>query len=279
MKLNEIHIRDPFILTDGGKYYMYGSTGTNKFYVFISSDLIEWSEPKPCFEPLENFWGKYNFWAPEVHFYKGRYYMFASFKADGVHRGTQILVSQHPQGPFSPHSDKAVTPAEWECLDGTLYISPDGSPYMVFCHEWTQVGDGEICAVRLSEDLKRAVSEPKLLFKASSLPGVVDIVNEHRRGKVTDGPYFYNTADGKIILIWSTFNKNGYVQAQAISNDIFGKWDHTAPLILDSNGGHGMIFKTLDGKEKLILHRPNIPPNERPIMFDIKYNGEYLEIN
>ena len=66
MKLNEIHIRDPFILTDGGKYYMYGSTGTNKFYVFISSDLIEWSEPKPCFEPSENFWGKYNFWAPEA---------------------------------------------------------------------------------------------------------------------------------------------------------------------------------------------------------------------
>ena len=279
MKLNEIHIRDPFVLTAGGQYYMYGSTGTNKFYVLKSPDLNEWSGPEPCFEPAENFWGKYDFWAPEVHFYKGKYYMLASFKADGVHRGTQILVSQRPEGPFSPNSDKAVTPADWECLDGTLYISPDGDPYMVFCHEWTQVGDGEVCAVKLSQDLKHPLSEPRLLFKASSLPGAADINGDGGiRGKVTDGPYLYNAADGKLIMIWSTFNKNGYVQAQAISRGLFGEWDHSAPLILDSDGGHGMIFKTSDGREKLILHRPNLPPEERPVIFDIRYNGEYLEI-
>lgn len=38
-------------------------------------------------------------------------------------------------GPFVPHGGKELTPEEWECLDGTLYVSPDGKPYLVFCHE------------------------------------------------------------------------------------------------------------------------------------------------
>ena len=52
--------------------------------------------------------------------------MFASFKAAGVCRGTQILVADHPKGPFVPHSDGPVTPRDWECLDGTLYVDPGG---------------------------------------------------------------------------------------------------------------------------------------------------------
>ena len=49
MRLDEIHIRDPFILTDGGKYYMYGTgkhTGGLGFDVYTSDDLVSWSEPR-----------------------------------------------------------------------------------------------------------------------------------------------------------------------------------------------------------------------------------------
>ena len=53
-------------------------------------------------------------------------------------------------------------------IDGTLYISKVGTPYMVFCHEWKQIHDGTVCAVELSPDLKKSVGEPRELFKASS---------------------------------------------------------------------------------------------------------------
>ena len=56
MKLNEINIRDPFVLPVGGKYYMYGTRGSKifgyaiGFDVFVSEDLENWSEPhSPCF--------------------------------------------------------------------------------------------------------------------------------------------------------------------------------------------------------------------------------------
>ena len=62
--------------------------------------------------------------------------------------------------PFVPLSDGPVTPADWECLDGTLYVAANGTPYLVFCHEWLQVKDGEMCAMPLTPDLTAAAGEP-----------------------------------------------------------------------------------------------------------------------
>ena len=175
MKLYDIHIRDPFILAEDGKYYLYGTRGADTwgdgtgFDVYISEDLENFSDPIECFTPPADFWSSRNFWAPEVHRYEGNYYMLASFISNTRKRGTQILISESPLGPFRPHSDGPVTPAAWNCLDGTLYIE-NGEPYMIYCREWNQP-DGEIIgemhAIKLSHDLKKAIGEPIFLFKAS----------------------------------------------------------------------------------------------------------------
>ena len=155
MKHSEINIRDPFVLVSEDKYYLYGTRGATcwgeatGFDVYVSRDLENWDGPFVCFENDGTFWADRNYWAPEVHAYKGAYYMFASFKNASVRRGTAILRADSPMGPFKPHSDGCITPKDWECLDGTLYVSRDGRPYMVFCHEWVQIGDGEIWAIML----------------------------------------------------------------------------------------------------------------------------------
>ena len=140
MTFSEINIRDPFILLYKDKYYMYGSrVGVQKgFDVYISDDLINWSDAVSVFENYDEFWGDDQFWAPEVYLYNGTFYMFASFKDNKNHRGTAILKSKTPDGKFTEHSKGAVTPKDWSCLDGTLYVE-DNVPYMFFCHEWTQV--------------------------------------------------------------------------------------------------------------------------------------------
>ena len=80
--------------------------------------------------------------------------MFASFIGKGYNRGTAVLKSERPEGPFLPHSEGAVTPRTG-CLDGTLYIDENKQPWIVFCHEWVQIIDGAVCAARLSDDLKK----------------------------------------------------------------------------------------------------------------------------
>ncbi len=271
MERRDIHIRDPFVLVHGGKYYLYGTRGATAwgdadgFDVFVSDDLIAFDGPIECFHNDGSFWAARHYWAPEVHEYKGAFYMFASFKGENMCRGTAILKADSPLGPFRPHSDKCVTPPDWECLDGTLYIDKAGKPWIVFCHEWLQVIDGEIHAMPLTEDLRAAAGEPILLWKASDAPWVVTETNSTTTGYVTDGPFLYRTAAGELLCLWASFSEKGYTQGLAKSDngEITGRFVQLPPIDM-ADAGHGMLFRTLEGELVLTLHSPNVHPGERP---------------
>ena len=271
LKRQEIRIRDPFILTDkkNGCYYMYGTTaldpGTlaakNTFSVYKTYDLENFEEPKVIFNGSDiNFWADRDFWAPEVHFYNGKYYLFGSCKANGKCRATQIFVCDTPDGTFKPLTDKPITPDGWECLDGTFFVE-NGVPYTVFSHEWLQVKDGEIWAMPLTDDLTAPAGEPKLLFKASDNPDVSELGGVAPGNYVTDGPFLYRE-DGKLKMIWSSFYKNRYLVLEAESDSLLGKWTHKGSKY-DFDGGHAMIFYTLNGKRMISLHAPNSANDER----------------
>ncbi len=280
MKLSEINIRDPFVLLHGGTYYLYGTRGAtcwgeaDGFDVYTSDDLENWSAPIECFHNDGSFWADRNYWAPEVHAWKGAFYMFASFKREDVCRGTAILRAETPLGPFVPHSDGSVTPANWECLDGTFYVDKAGMPWMVFCHEWVQAIDGEIWAMRLTEDLTTYAGPPRLLFTASEAEWIVP--GRAVQGKpsfVTDGPFLWRTADGTLLMLWAAFSKEGYTQGLAVSadGDITGEFRQVEPLFR-KDGGHGMIFRAKDGQLMLALHSPNKHLEERPVFFKVEEN-------
>ncbi len=90
-------------------------------------------------------------------------------------------------GPFVPFSNKPHTPSDWSVLDGTLYVE-DGVPYMVFCHEWTQIVDGTMELVQLSDNLSETTGKVARLFRASETGWVRTVRNN---GYVTDGPFFH----------------------------------------------------------------------------------------
>lgn len=284
MKRTDINIRDPFVLVHDGMYYLYGTRGAtcwglaDGFDVYVSTDLENWEGPHVCFHNDGSFWADRNYWAPEVHFYRGAFYMLASFKREDVHRGTAILRAETPLGPFVPHSHGCVTPGDWECLDGTLYISQAGKPYMVFCHEWLQAGDGEILALPLTDDLRAAAGEPRLLFRASQAPWVQTITHSSgKTGWVTDGPFLWRTADGTLLCLWASFSQGGYTQGVAVSGngEIDGHFTQVEPLFMD-DGGHGMVFRALDGQLYLTLHSPNLTPHERPCFHPLRDTGSRL---
>lgn len=284
MKRTDIHIRDPFVLVHDGRYYLYGTRGAtcwgaaDGFDVYVSEDLENWSGPHECFHNDGTFWADQNYWAPEVHAWQGSFYMFASFKSNTVHRGTAILKADSPMGPFRPHSDGPVTPSDWECLDGTLYVSREGKPYMVFCHEWLQVGDGEIWAMPLTEDLSASCGEKKLLFRASEAPWGKAITHSTGvTGHVTDGPFFWRTTDGTLLCLWASFSEHGYTEGVAVSSngEIDGVFTQAEPLFMQ-DGGHAMVFRALDGQLYMPLHSPNETPFERPFFHRLEDVGSRL---
>jgi len=281
MKCSDINIRDPFILFENGTYYLYGTRAvdfgqkTGGFDVYESKDLVTWSDPIPCFDSAANGYNRHVNWAPEVHLYQGSYYMFATFTAESGLRGTYILKANDPHGPFTPWSDGPVTPREWECLDGTFYVGKDGTPYMVFCHEHTQIIDGTIEYMPLTPDLRAAAGKPATIFCGSSMP----LAGKKPEGEhyVTDGPFLYRTKNGTLLLLWSTCLSTGYAECVARSDngEIDGRFEHLPPLVTD-DGGHGMLFQK-DGTLLLTFHSPNQTLYERPHFRALTDCGDHLE--
>ena len=284
MKNNDINIRDPFVLYENGKYYMYVTRANNfgkntgGFDVYVSEDLENWSEPIECFDSEKHNLNYHVNWAPEVHKYKNSYYMFATFTRESNSlRGTFILKADSPLGPFVPHSNGAATPEDWECLDGTLYINRDGKPYIVFCHEHTQIIDGTICYAPLSDDLKERTGEAVTLFKASE-PYWADKSKDENEHRITDGPFMYRTKTDELLMLWSTFIKGKYAEClvRFNSGEIGTAFTHLEPLI-DDDGGHGMIFVD-ENNLYLTFHSPNKSGFEKPRFVEIEDVGYTVSV-
>ncbi len=293
--LSAIQLRDPFILPDpaAGLYRLYGTSALggpmeapDGFVVRTSPDLRQWSAPRPVLGRSAGPAGADFFWAPEVHRYRGRWYLIASY---GVGMNvvkprahySAIHVADTPDGPFAPHSDGSVTPLGWFCIHGTLHVDQADRPWVVFVREWTQVVNGEIHAMPLSPDLRRPAGEPRLLFRASSAPWSLVQKSDFGEGyRVTDGPWLHRTAAGTLLLLWSTFGRGGYVTgiARSLSGDILGPWEQEpAPLYAD-DGGHPMLFRDLNDRLVLALHAPNIPLRERVRLLPIKESADTLRL-
>jgi GH43 family beta-xylosidase len=300
LSLSGIRVRDPFILTDkeSQTYYLYAQGGNRVLNddadlgveVYQSRDLVHWSKPKKVFDrPKTGFWGKPAIWAPEVHRFDGVYYMFASFNGRGG-RGTQILRAEKPDGPFIVNGEFANTLPEQRALDGTPWIDEDGTHWMVYCHEWSQIKDGGVLANRMTKDWSSRIGEPVTLFHASQAPWVHPYPRHDTY--VTDGTFLHRMKNGKLVMIWSSFvstkGKKGYSIGQAVSESgtVAGPGRHVKKPLFGGkgeDGGHAMIFRDLQGNLLLVFHQPNIDPEdikpERPQIFRLKEIGNKLVID
>lgn len=267
MKLSDIVIRDPFIFADEtkGEYYLYASSPRELgkgFCAYKSVDLEYWTGPFVVFD-AKDFWAKDNYWAPEVHFYKGRYYLFGTFGTNDTARTSQILVSDSPLGPFTVLSG-ALAPVDWYALDATLYVSK-GVPYAIFSHEWVQTSNGEMCFVRLSDDLSKAVGQPKVMFTAAQTGWAKSPIWNPCSNPVyiVDAPFAYSI-DGVEFMLWSSWSDSTENAAYSIGavypegEDLLcGKYRHELLTLPKNDCGHAMVFKDFKGNYRICYHENN----------------------
>jgi hypothetical protein len=319
LKFENIRLHDPWILADqpSHTYYLYTSSGAgiNKDHrsgvvTYKSADLKTWSGPYPVFEVPDGSWASPTdgVWAPEVHPYHGRYYLFATmnnyatplstdssqprnpsqrtriqitYNGVGPHpRGTQVFVSNSPAGPFRTIRDKPIPPSDYMTLDGTFYVE-DGIPYMVYAHEWTQLVDGSMEAIQMKPDLSESVGKPFYLFKASDAPWLDDRhdTDNAPRNYVTDGPELYRTKTHKLLMLWSSYRRGLYVEtlAHSVSGKLNGPWKQDDVLVGDDSG-HGMLFRTFDGRLMLIVHHPFDPKLSRGRLYEVEDTGNSIRL-
>ncbi|MGE4286611.1 MAG: glycoside hydrolase family 43 protein [Phycisphaerae bacterium] len=305
-RLEEFRAHDPFILADEASqtYYLYTSVasgaierGNSGVVAYKSKDLDLWEGPQVVFSVPKDGWANpaHGAWAPEVHKYNGKYYLFVTLhnrdktisetgpSLQRTHmRGTQIFVCDEPTGPFKPLANHPATPEELMTLDGTLFIE-DGKPWIVYCHEWIQTLNGTFEALRLNDELSATLGEPLLLFRASDAPWITPWnakPGDKPREFVSDGCFFYRTKTGRLLMLWSSWQENGkYAEAVAysLSGRLIGPWRQSEPLLTDDSG-HGMVFKAFDGRLMLVVHRPTMSPLSRARVHELEDTGDRLRI-
>jgi beta-xylosidase len=299
MTLEHMRLHDPFIVADkpSRTYYLFTSnipevTGEKRAgtMVYTSRDLKAWTKPKLVFTAPEGMWGTEGAWAPEVHKWRGKWYLLTTFHNESLklpeqgkrkpyRRGTILAVADRIDGPYRVvRKGEPIVPASQMTLDGHLYVEK-GRPWLVYAHEWLQTSDGTIEAIPLDRNLA-AAGPAKLLFRASEAPwakgqkqgGPDDLVY------VTDGPWLHRTQGGALVMLWSSYGADGYNQAVARSRSgkLEGPWEQLPPLVGKSSG-HGMLFRGFDGRLVMVLHSP-FGAKARGKLYEMDDSGRNLTI-
>lgn len=272
---DSIWMSDPCILADSitNTYYMTGTGGM----LYTSKDLNTWTGPYRVAITDPHSWmgSRPAIWAAELHKYNDKYYYFATFtnekiKIDTIHgnviprRASHVLVADHPYGPFVPMQDSIYLKPSQPTLDGTFWTDLDGKPYMVYCGEWLQNWNGTIEKIQLKDDLSGSVGESRVLFRASDSPWSREKIPFNERtgtdsvqwNKVTDGPWLFRTATGRLGMMWTSWVYDVYTQGVAYSESgtLDGPWFQEPEPITPPNFGHGMLFRTFSGEWLMSVH-------------------------
>jgi hypothetical protein len=134
---------DPFVLRQQGKYFLFGTTKTERgFEFYVSSNLVQWRRGGWAWEKSNDSWATGLLWAPEVFHYRNRFFLIYSGQLRGAPRWQMRLalaVADQPQGPYrdlhAPWFDLGES-----TIDGHVFIDDDGKPYLYFSRNGAKDG-------------------------------------------------------------------------------------------------------------------------------------------
>jgi beta-xylosidase len=197
----------------------------------------------------EDVWSDRWFWAPEVYFVKGKFYMY--YSAD---EHICVATSDSPLGPFIQEIQKPMIESE-KCIDNSLYIDDDGKPYLFF----DRFNDGlNIWVAELEADLLNI--KPETMHKCIN----VSQAWEKIWPRVNEGSFVVKH-NGIYYMTYSanSYESQSYGVGVATASNIAGPWTkYENNPILQKPGslvgvGHSAIFTDKDGKLRIVFHAHN----------------------
>jgi beta-xylosidase len=160
---------DPFLYAHENKYYLTGTGAADRgFSYYVSDDLVNWEYKGFLWEKKEGSWANGAFWAPEVSFYNGKFYLTYtgySEKLNGLRLA--IAVSDNPGGPFTDLY-APLFDGGFGAIDGHLFVEK-GQPYLYFSKNGEENGYsyGILYGIKLANNLSASVQDTVRLMEAS----------------------------------------------------------------------------------------------------------------
>jgi GH43 family beta-xylosidase len=265
---------DPFVLQHEGFYYAYGTApggaDGRQIPVLRSADLVEWEALGHALAPN----GAEHYWAPEVAFDDGRFYMYYSSGSapEGTDQQLRVAVAEHPAGPFVD-TGAILVPDQPFSIDAHPYRHTDGEWYLFYCVDFLEeagdhrVGTG-IVVDRLL-DMTRLAGRPQVVVRPHQDWHVF------RKGRsMYGGVYDWHTVegasalvhDGRVYCFYSggAWERENYGVSYVVADHPLGPWQvpeggHQALLMRSRAGevigpGHNSFTTSPDGSQAWIVY-------------------------
>jgi GH43 family beta-xylosidase len=254
---------DPYVLKYNGVYYLYGTGGEDGIKVYRSTNAVDWSAAAGATNGYalhkNDVWGDKWFWAPEVYFLNGKFYMFYS-----AEEHISVAESSSPLGPFSQQAirKKPFHPDIKE-IDTHLFIDDDGKKYLYFVRF---TGGNEIWMAELNDDLY-SIKEATLTRCFGSNASGWENSTVAPRARVVEGPFVLKH-NGWYYLTYSAnhYENPNYGVGYAVSQSPNGPWTKfagnpilTRNALIQGVGHHS--FVTLGGGCRYMVYHSHYNVN------------------
>lgn len=95
-----VRVADPFVYRHGGVYYLIGTTRQhNGFDCYTSPDLVHWTFAGAAYTKPDGHYGTGSFWAPEVKYYNGKFYLtYSAYNPANRKLLSSLAVSDRARG-------------------------------------------------------------------------------------------------------------------------------------------------------------------------------------
>jgi len=292
---------DPFVLRHEGVYYAFGTTGEDRtkpdgriFTVLTSRNLVDWKPAGGALTPPAGS-EKAQFWAPEVVYHQGTFYMYYSMGGGAVgatvgHR-LHVATSRTPAGPYKQVALLDVPESKFT-IDAHPYQDTDGQWYLFYARDFIDSDNGYYPGTGLAVDklidMTRLAGEsrtvmrarhPWTLFEAKRLMPLYDN-RTFAQWHTLEGP-FLRRHEGKYYCFYSgaNFLTDRYGVDYCVADSILGPYSdagaengarvlHQVPGKVRGPGHHSHIMGP-DGKtEYLVYHAWNAKMTERQLCID-----------
>lgn len=279
-----INVHDPALIKQGDTFYLF-ATGTG-IARWSSKDLKNWVRMAPVFSEPPSWMAKAvpgfkgHFWAPDIRFFKGKYYLYYSVSTFGKNTSAIGLVINSTLNPtdsaykwvdYGSIIRSSPGKEDWNAIDPNLITDKDGMPSLAFGSFWgglklvsltadgKQVDPGEAVITLASRRASKKVVGRYPAIAPDSLHNAIEAPFIYRKGKFY---YLFASADYcckgpkstyKMIVGRSKNIRGPFLDRNRVS---MAKSGGTILLEGDVNWygvGHNAVYPS-DGKDYLVFH-------------------------